>query len=46
MSNTDSQHYLHGGTITGTATIPPDLRSAGDNGGTCGNSKAGRVKLA
>jgi hypothetical protein len=36
--------YLHGGKIKGTATIPPNLRSAGDNGGTCANSKASRVK--
>ena len=36
--------YLHGGKIKGTATIPPNLRSAGDNGGTCANSLNSRVK--
>ena len=36
--------YLGGEKIRGTATIPPDLRSAGDNGGKCGNSKASRVR--
>jgi len=36
--------YLHGDHIAGIASIPPNLRSAGDNGGTCGNSKASRVK--
>ena len=36
--------YLGGAKIKGTASIPPVLRSAGDNGGTCGNSKAGRIR--
>src|SRR4029077_19393388 len=36
--------YLHGAHLKGSATIPPNLRSAGDRGGTCGNSKASRVK--
>jgi hypothetical protein len=35
--------YLGQGKIRGTATVPPDLRSAGDNDGKCGNSKASRV---
>jgi hypothetical protein len=36
--------YLGGEKIKGTASIPPVLRSAGDNGGTCANSKAGRIR--
>ena len=44
VGSTDPHTYLYGGKIRGTATIPPSLRSAGDNGGTCGNSKANRVK--
>jgi hypothetical protein len=36
--------YLRGKKIAGTASIPPDLRSAGDNDGKCGNAKTARVK--
>lgn len=36
--------YLGGAKIGGTATIPPSLRAAGDNEGTCGNSDGSRVK--
>jgi hypothetical protein len=36
--------YLGGEKITGRATVPPDLRSAGDNDGKCGNSKAARIR--
>ena len=36
--------YLRGQKLAGTASIPPDLRSAGDNDGKCGNSKTARVK--
>jgi hypothetical protein len=36
--------YLGQSKIKGTATIPPNLRSAGDNGGTCSNSKNNRIK--
>jgi hypothetical protein len=36
--------YLRGQKLAGTASIPPNLRSAGDNGGTCGNAKTSRVK--
>jgi hypothetical protein len=44
VASTDPHTYLYGGKIRGTASIPPNLRSAGNNGGTCGNNKAGRVK--
>jgi hypothetical protein len=36
--------YLRGKKLAGVATIPPDLRSAGDNGGKCGNANTARVK--
>jgi len=39
-----TSEYLRDQKISGQATIPPDLRSAGDNDGKCGNSGASRVK--
>jgi len=43
VTGRQGNNYLRGKKIAGIASIPPDLRSAGDNDGKCGNSKASRV---